>query len=115
MATPQTLHLDLYRRAGFIQPLTFTDEDGVVQDVSDWIIEAQVRLHPSADSDPTDMTVDKTDPTNGGVEVSLTGDQTAALPVGHLAWDLFVQVPGQQPQAVLAGAVRVRAETTRTV
>lgn len=108
--TPGTLNLALTAGDGYSHVLTFTDSAGAPLSQSAYTWRAQIRVkHDSATA--TDFTVvvaaEK-------VTLSLTAVQTRALLPGVYVWDGERELTaGGDPQTVLSGTVRVRADVTR--
>lgn len=109
---PATRDLTMYQGDTYEHELTVTDDADppVALDLSTGTWRAQVRKHAQATSVLASFAVDDTDAANGVLFLTLTPEQTAALP-SNCTWDLEDTVAGV---TYLRGAVTVEREVTRT-
>jgi hypothetical protein len=110
--------LDLTIKRGDLYPhqLEFVTRaaDGTITpiDVSDRVYTAQIRER-QASATAVAFTIDTSQADNGIILLTLTGDQTRALPA-IAVWDLQEVIPPEtDPVTLLAGSVTVKGDVTR--
>jgi hypothetical protein len=118
---PATYDLTLYQ--GDDRKLTFRlreqNEDltpGAYIDLTGSTPKAQIRATPEDPTVAAEFTATLLDQTTtpGGVQLVLTGAQTAALdPAITYSWDVQVENPATEVQTYLRGSVTVEAQVTR--
>lgn len=109
----------------FEQPIVITvdgEPDGEPEDITDWVVEAQIRGAASDDDPVATLTAIITDGPAGKVSLFLSSSQTADIPAGdslsdlasRYQWDCFVTPPSGSRKALFRKApVIVESSITR--
>lgn len=116
-------HVDLDLRAGsdFKATIAFTNADGTPVDLTGTLLSAALRKYPLDETPVASFVVTVPTPAAGLATLSLTDEETAALPCGNTLrddasryhWDLkFVDAAGNVSSPMF-GRVRVAAGVTR--
>lgn len=111
MAARFDLYID--QGATFVARIECADEAGNVVTLEGYSVAAQIRKVRS-DTSPVGTFLPLVTPALGVVELSLSADQTAALPTGRAYWDCELAAPGGTVQRLVEGVVRISPEVTRT-
>lgn len=118
---PAVLDLQLYAGDGVEFRLICTDSGNAPVDISG-VVEAEVRVDRLvADPPVVEFTCDLTDPTNGIVVLSLTGEQTQQLIADPSTskgkftgvWDVQWTPTGLEPRTLCQGKIECVADVTR--
>jgi len=115
---PQRVDLVLYAGDGVTLRLTAVDaETGDILDLTGEIA-AQVKANRNDPEALTAFTVNTDQAANGLLDLSLSGEQTAALTTDEArfkgAWDVQWIAEGEQPRTLVQGSVTCDLDVTRS-
>jgi nitrogen fixation protein FixH len=112
---PATVHLTIEQGSTWSASLTFTDGNNQPIDLTPYIFKAQIRPAYSSTTVTATFTCTVTDAIHGVMTLSLTSDQTAALPAPFTGqWDLWMSTASPATALrVMAGNVTVVPRVTR--
>lgn len=108
---PTRRDIDIYPGEGIDFTESVVDVDGEAQNVTGWVVAAQIRASYASPILHTFTLTTGAD----GVRVSATGDETAdwaGWPTSVARWDLWVTPPASEPTPIVAGWVRVHSTIT---
>jgi nitrogen fixation protein FixH len=110
---PATVNLTIEQGNTWSASLTFTDGTGTAINLTGYTFTAQIRPSYSSSTVTATFTCTVTDAIHGVVTLSLTSDQTAALPAPFTGqWDLWMSSPATALR-IMAGNVTVVPRVTR--
>jgi hypothetical protein len=110
---PAPVNLTIEQGNTWSASLTFTDGNKQPIDLTPYIFTAQIRPSYSSSTVTATFTCTVTDPIHGVVTLTLTNDQTAALPAPFTGqWDLWMSSPATALR-IMAGNVTVVPRVTR--
>lgn len=112
MAAPGKYNLTIYQGDDFVLHFRLKDNEGAYYNLTGQVGKAQIREH--ADSDVVAELTVTLGSLAGEVVLTLTGEQTADLPLKPLVYDVeLAQSGGTGRRTYLAGNVKVLAQVTR--
>jgi hypothetical protein len=108
---PTRANLQVVAGDSYQRTVTVTESDGSAINLTGITGRAHVRARPGADL-LAEFTVSIPTPANGQVVFSLTAEQTRALPIGALQWDLELDGGNTNTHTILAGTLTVVPDIT---
>jgi hypothetical protein len=110
--TPAAHNLTIYRDRDFSQVFILKDGDGVVINLAQYTVKAQMR--PAKDSAELILEFTVAVVTaEGKITLSLTDVQTLALDEDKVRWDLAITDPAGLRQNYVEGSVTIKGTVTR--
>lgn len=98
----------------YSQNLTLTDSSLVPINLSGYDVRGQIRRRYSSTTGLENFTASVISEPSGIISISLTDDQTAALPVSMLGYDIEIYTSGDATvERILNGKVEIFPEYTR--
>lgn len=104
------LNIVIEKNASFTMLVTVQGTNEVPIDISDYIIESQIREYPDSDIVQS-FSITITDGQNGKFTLSLTPEQTLDLPSKNMVYDVLVTT-GESKFRYLQGNVTVSSAVT---
>ncbi len=104
--------LTIHRGDDYPHIITLTDSEGEPLDCSAWTVASQIRASASAEPALASFEVDDSDAASGVFTLTLTAEETRALPLGLLTSDVQ-RVLADKTTTILACPVLVVEDVTR--
>ncbi len=96
MIKPIAQNLEIFRGANFVKDFQFTDKKtGDLLDISTWVFNSEIRSDNYQESELLGTFTIEVDIETSTIVLTLSTEDTLAMPATWAFWDLFVTVNGE--------------------